>query len=942
MTITAIPALAKMYNNITYAVCWDRGSDVNFTIDFKDGSTYSWDWISGNHTQHYNRHCVNTIHSYQKAKNFTVSVTAKNEVNQSLASAITSVEPPLMDYIHIGIDYQPYYPPVKVNYTLKMTTTDPSETVFTWCDLQSNGVNIAHHLYVLEVGQTHVFSYTFNTSVSDVQARLICRNHVSSKSRTDTIILQQNTSGLAITRTKDCYSSQENGTYLVDLSTGSDVTYAITWREGVNETVVDTEKLSFRNSFPVRHNYAVDGYYYPSVVAYNKFFQESSVMVNGVNVVHPLTELTISAPTAVKTPPGTAHFSVLPSTGIPFNPTNVSCQIVGNPLAIFAPQLRQGLPHYDTFVYGRQHVGNNTATINCWNCASNLTLTHDLVVYEQIDVCNITTSNRGIPTGFNANFSITACTGSHVMYNISFGDGHSSQFRHDAMFASSYPTYAVHTYSQQNNFTVCVSGHNPVSQDIHCMPVNMTIQNQLTNLNLSGDLNVLYTPGIVNFQLTLGDSAISFTDLHCNFDWDDNSTSQVYFPTFDPSEIKTLSHKYSREWVGNRTANVTCKNLVSEVSTSHTFNVTLDEVLLSPLWSNRTVLITNTTYFFIHVARFAHRSCFELDHGDGTYAVYGTAAGTCKADAEARPNTEYHEIAFGTMVIPHSHLYDHYRGYDLILRGYNDLSNVIQLSRTVVLDLPCEFPNVTYFPPFQKTNPPKFMRSTKIQMKTKFFLDCMKTFMFNVSWRAWHQGSDGSETEINVTRIPTFGSATIPARTLPWGIVRLQVNISMFEVLGVWTANETLLNITKTPLDAGMAGGSEQSIGWNRTLRLNAIDRSFDPDFLPENKTGMKFTYYCRRPHESFPLNADGTLSDTVPVLPPDADINGGFDDGGCFLAGPGRLPARNGSFSINTYDMKINTTVIIMLKMCKDTRCSYFNKTVNVLMGDPPELDMW
>ena len=68
-------------NNVEFNVSWTEGTDVRFEVDFDDGSTFSWDWDSGNHRLSYGLMNVTFDHVFNAIKNHTISLRAYNDLS---------------------------------------------------------------------------------------------------------------------------------------------------------------------------------------------------------------------------------------------------------------------------------------------------------------------------------------------------------------------------------------------------------------------------------------------------------------------------------------------------------------------------------------------------------------------------------------------------------------------------------------------------------------------------------------------------------------------------------------------------------------------------------------------------------------------------------------------------------------------------------------------
>ena len=941
LQIRAAPLYARLNKTVTYDVTWSQGTDVNFTVYFGDGTSYFWNWQERNHTTHYLANRVVLTHAYLRARNYTVLLVASNEAGDVMRNLTQSVEPPLRECLHVTTEYKPTYSPNNVTFIISAVTYDREANIFTWCDLEVKGMTLDRVILVIRPTHPGYYTYPFSFTDSEVTARLICKNHVSSKIFSTTIIMQQDISGLVLTSQRPCWRSDENASLVVDMATGSHVEFNFTVKEGGPVYMYRHPNIpSHKFPYTIRHRYSLRGIFNPSVYVYNKYFSSRTMINESLCVQDPIQVLNVTGQTMVKTPPGNFEFLITAVGHYPA-PTYVTCRILGHTALVNAYNLSQGEGHTLNFVFSRKDVGPAITNITCWNKVSRFNLSHETMVYEAVDLLGVTAYPMILPSGDVTTIAITATNGSHVTYDVGFGDGQSEAHTLSVVFANTLVFNITHVYKIQGNYSVIVSGNNPVSNDT-VVSNKLIIQHKLSTVLLAGDHDILWTPGLASYELRLGPGHVDLVDIHCQYNWGDNTSSYVYYEAFAGNDVKRITHTFPRNACGLVNTTVTCQNLVSNTSAHHQLNVTLDAVLLASLWMNQTVLLTNETHFVLKVKRFGSHSCFLFDFGDGAQnrTIYGVASGQCSSKA-TEFEISYTEILHGTTYIKHKHVYSQLGQYFPSVYSFNHITSDIVVARTVVLDWPCEFPNVTFFSNSSKANPHIYMRSVAIPIRPEFIIDCMKTQRYYTKWSAYSVSLD-RETEVPLLNVPAIPNTDIPPQTFEYGLVRVQWNISMDNVIGMWTINSTFFKIVKSPLKVGMVGGSEQAIGWNRTIVINSIDRTYDPDRLPSNKSGMSFKYYCRRLSESFP-NTSGVLEDVVPTLPSDITeehIRNGTDFGGCFYAGPGKMPWSSGSFELDTGNMKIDTTYVIRVVAYKDTRVGHFDKILRVLEGDPPIMD--
>ena len=935
-------------STVFFNVSWSQGSDVNFTIDYDDGHTFFWNWLAQNHTYHYDAITVPLNHRFFGARDFTVNVTAVNEVGTVSAIITVTIQPYLNEVFLLERLYTPVYPPTPVEFRVSMIKGSLDEWTLAWCTLVDHGVEVNSLVTVIKRTRSATLRHTFNYTDPDVTPTFICYNNYSSATFSPLVILQQNITGLKMVSPRYHWSTMDDVKFVITVERGSDVHYIVDYLDGIKENLHHLVKRAHTELFNYTHNFTHDGNFQPTIYAYNKYFNASATLDKSMSLKNPVRALTMNGSRHVLYPPGTATFYIIPYPYLPY-PTNATCKVDRNPSGTYAPDLREGVTYQEYATYTRDDVDKNTALVSCWNDVSMQNMTFNFTVYEKIDLSSVTATPLAVVTNSYSTVHIDSATGSHVFFNVTFGDGEGQGYHHPLLFASEAPMSVNHTYSKVGNFSAQVYAFNVLSHDSHNMTQIVVVQNKLINLTLSANESVLWTPGLVDYELLLGEGQENVTDVHCLWTWGDNLTSYTYYPSFQDNDIKRMQHTFARKDCGLVNTSISCWNLVSNVTTGYSVNVILDAVRIKSLWINQTVLLSNMTFYVLTLERYGTHSCFFFDFGDNSTnrVIYGAITGTCRDNATDL-GLMYYEIPHNTTVIKLNHTYEWIAGFDVSVYAYNHLTYDTITSRTVVLDLPCDFPNITFLANGTKDIPLEYRRSMRIIFRPEVKFDCRKTFLFNITWKAWRVIDGGNKEEpitLNLpVDIPPKLNKDFPAQLLPYGVVRVQLNVSMFKVEGMWSTKDAYFNIGKTDLVVEMAGGSQQAIGWNRTIEINTIDRTSDPDWTPNDRQGWTFRYYCRRTNENFTYAADGNLSNVVPTFPPhitSESLINGTDFGGCFLKGPGGMNFTAGKFTLNTGDMLLNTTYVIRVEARRDTRMGYFEKHLQVLPGDPPVLDI-
>ena len=122
--------------------------------------------------------------------------------------------------------------------------------------------------------------------------------------------------------------------------------------------------------------------------------------------------------------------------------------------------------------------------------------------------------------------------------------------------------------------------------------------------------------------------------------------------------------------------------------------------------------------------------------------------------------------------------------------------------------------------------------------------------------------------------------------------------------------------------------------GKGNIITLNG-SLSQDPDVEPGNITSMRFTWLCKKRHESFPTSLPGS----IPVVSLTSGPGHGGGGGGCFGTGVGRLSSNTAVVNLPTSAMNVNEFYDIKLIVQKDTRDDEFVQEIKIVNGNPPEV---
>lgn len=180
----------------------------------------------------------------------------------------------------------------------------------------------------------------------------------------------------------------------------------------------------------------------------------------------------------------------------------------------------------------------------------------------------------------------------------------------------------------------------------------------------------------------------------------------------------------------------------------------------------------------------------------------------------------------------------------------------------------------------------------------------------------------------------------VKPRALDYGIYRGVENVSMVGVTGIWDDDDGFFEVVKSPLVATIVGGSSRSVGFSKNFTLDA-DPSGDPDVDVGNREGIQVYWLCKRSSDNYTFPDDPQNLTALPMIPLLLQSNGSnmTDQGGCFGNGPGLLNFIDYKMKLFSGYLLINETYNFRFFIRKAERSAFYDSSVQVVQGDPPEM---
>ncbi|XP_070579567.1 polycystin family receptor for egg jelly-like isoform X2 [Ptychodera flava] len=235
----------------------------------------------------------------------------------------------------------------------------------------------------------------------------------------------------------------------------------------------------------------------------------------------------------------------------------------------------------------------------------------------------------------------------------------------------------------------------------------------------------------------------------------------------------------------------------------------------------------------------------------------------------------------------------------------------------------------------EREYPRKFEKSKKIYLSSLVEFQCNKSEKVSIQWSAIDTRAS------RPFQIASSGLSDIMfmPNTFPYGSYKVTVEVSLNGVQDEANSDSVHLDIIPSELVVAISGGRSRSSGMNQNLYLNASGVTYDPDEVLERSVGIVFRWYCKRSNEDHYIVEGQTYSDIVIPIPVEGHPQS--DGPGCFGTGAGRLDFDGAILHIPPGTLYPNRAYSFMVQAQKDNRSGSFNQTIQVLLDDPPDVEI-
>lgn len=577
LTFLTIPNSLPENTEASFNVRWDKGTDVNFTLNFDDGKVENWNWFLKDHVQSYL--AIDTLtftNLYEHYGVYNVTLKAWNEAGIEILWLQKKVEPILKNHIHYKTSYVPNEPPLKVSATINYIneTNNQTRDIYLTCFIDSGHNFSVSKAGILNFTTPFSIEYFYTKDLDAAVAIVTCNNSVSSITGSITFLLQQNITGLNISYEKLIWPSFKNISLTLSLQNGSDVEYDIFFGDGSNITLKSPTIFAYEEPLIIQHTYKIAGVFQTYVLARNTFFNVSSITEYSVMIQHRINNATASL-----TYNEPRNVSLLLKQYYPYHqPTNVTCQAffgndtqVNNTFTDFLAGTQ--INHVFDERYSERAFRYVTVECNCSNLVSAEYFLLKLSLREKITELNFSSNLNVSRINNNVQFKASTLTGDDVTLYLDFGDGSMTIFPNGNIYI---PTLFNHSYSVANNYTVTLTINNTVNELTDTLALPIVIQNPINDLSIIGVNVTTFDVQPVEFTINVNKASLPPNDVFCWLQTPSNFTLEnyQYLPDLSTAKSVKIHHRFERRDAGQiLTVVVTCKNLVSSVSDQYNISV---------------------------------------------------------------------------------------------------------------------------------------------------------------------------------------------------------------------------------------------------------------------------------------------------------------------------------------------------------------------------------
>ena len=603
---------------------------------------------------------------------------------------------------------------------------------------------------------------------------------------------------------------------VVFTATGSGIVLDINYGNGQQDEINKQNKRGPTETV-LSIAYASPGEYLVNITLFNNKSSWNE-LVGPTFIQNPVKMLNILIDPITPIPPGLVNLDVTFTQKLS-PPTAVTCDMTVNGLfrnSGYSAELAKGdFLHVEVEVHDPDISGWADVRLNCSNMISSQYIETGTYIQHRIQNISINMDKLFIPVGENVEVEFWIQKGSHIKYAYNF-DSESNKTgtlakdifnntRINDSYIFGHPGLRIVSFYVRNSVSErSTSASIWVLQNVKGLTVDRYYEQSSVNSLISyghgneGNIFPLQRPVIFNTSLLTGNNV--------QYDWNfgDGNVTSTY--------TSAIHHTYKHN--GNFTVEATAFNQL--YSESRTLNIIIFDIVLPFRLSNNGPKKSHLPILFtLELTYVGTMSCFIWDMGDNsTILMYGGANCPTEADDNNLNYTTFKERVVSQTML-HSHTYQHEGIYEASVITFNSVSVTSIEGKAIVSGISCFYPEVSFIGGRKIIDKPiKKLRSDWITLETTAVINCETSNIPLYHWSVQKVSQGQTYLEYNLdpydTNIATVDMLKIffLPQSLDIGLYKVSINVSMFDVAGLYTVEYTYLEISATPLVISIKGGT--------------------------------------------------------------------------------------------------------------------------------------
>ena len=556
VNITVVTPAVAVSKSATVEVTALKGSHLQFTVDFGDGSPTT---VLPHYDQLDSTAAVAFEHEYTIPGNYTVHVNASNNVSSLYVAASQDVivQTPI-DGLALESDSPVRYPE-DVNYQITTEQTTATEHLFMTWDF---GDGTRQDAYIERLTADVPFKLTHDYVGNNLTLPLVttvnCSNMVSWVLLTTTVVIETPISGVSLSTNTSAIPVSTAAQFVALAREGDGLRFTVDFGDGSSSYV--TEGHVANETVRFKHTYLTVGSYAVHVNVENSINKERETLQSKVVVQQPLhrgdIELrpnTTRRPTSV---PG-FKFTIAVATGKE-TPTDVIVSatfpdsdthelFIGNKWPFTFEHSFVGIP-----------AGNVTGTVTLRNLVSSETFNVTVQLQELISGLSVRAPRFAVEDE-QVTIAVTLEAGSDIVVTVNFGDNKEETIPGENINKTFNLT---HAYDTAGKFHVAVTLKN-YFDTITSFSNEMIVQKRVDGFDLRGDDFVKIPDGNLTLAIERQEYERDPTPFNISVSYEDEAPSHAQSPFNSPVY---LSHVFKKS--GSFVVHVNVSNAVSVQSLS--------------------------------------------------------------------------------------------------------------------------------------------------------------------------------------------------------------------------------------------------------------------------------------------------------------------------------------------------------------------------------------